>query len=70
MRLANMGSLDRIIRLIIGVVALIAPFYLSLAPSSIPAIVLFVVAGIMIVTALTRFCPLYTIFGLRTAPRD
>ena len=71
MRFANVGSADRIIRLIIGLALLAVPFLLgSIAPSSALGIACFIGAAIMIVTALVQFCPIYGVFGLRTRPRN
>ncbi len=60
----NESSVDRIIRLVIGVVALIAAFAVGLG--SIGGIVLAVVGAVMLVTAAVGFCPLYRVFGIST----
>ncbi len=60
----NESSVDRIIRVVIGVVALIAAFAVGL--SSIGGIVLAVVGAVMLVTAAVGFCPLYRVFGIST----
>ena len=68
--MANVGSTDRVIRLVLGAVLLLAPFVPPLA--SVFAAwgawkFLVAVAGlILLATGITRFCPLYTLFGLRT----
>ena len=62
----NMGSLDRIIRLI--VVTAIAVLYSQEIISGTLAIVLGVVAAIFLLTSLVSFCPLYKIVGLNTCP--
>lgn len=68
----NIGTMDRRLRLILGVALLSAPFLPGLAglfaawgawrfiPSA--------VGVVMIGTALLRFCPLYTVLGIRTCP--
>lgn len=61
----NVGSTDRVIRLIVGLVLLALPFTgLFTSP------VLFwgglVVGAVLVVTAAFRFCPLYRLFGLST----
>ncbi|MEQ8361049.1 MAG: DUF2892 domain-containing protein [Cytophagales bacterium] len=62
----NMGSADRIIRVIIA--AIIATLYFTNILTGTLGIVLLVLAGIFVMTSLISFCPLYTIFGLRTCP--
>lgn len=60
----NESSLDRIIRLVIGVVALVAAFAVGLG--SLGGIILAVVGVVMLVTAAVGFCPLYRVFGMST----
>ncbi|ODT66629.1 MAG: hypothetical protein ABS75_26515 [Pelagibacterium sp. SCN 63-23] len=64
----NVGSIDRWIRLAVGLVLVALPL--------LPGLTLFanpwafwgslVVGLVLAVTALVRFCPLYAIFGLST----
>ncbi len=61
---ANMGGTDRIIRILIAVVA--AVLYFSGTISETVGIVAMVIAGIFLLTSLISFCPLYTIFGINT----
>jgi hypothetical protein len=61
---SNESTLDRIIRVIVAVVAVAAAF--AVGPSSVLGIILFVVAAIMLVTAAVGFCPLYRLVGLST----
>ncbi|MBN8824205.1 MULTISPECIES: DUF2892 domain-containing protein [unclassified Spirosoma] len=60
----NMGSADRIIRVIVAVV-LIALFATNVLTGTWGMITL-VVAGIFIATSLVSTCPLYLPFGIRT----
>lgn len=60
----NESSIDRMIRVVIGVVALVAAFALGIG--SIGGIILAVVGVVMLVTAAVGFCPLYHIFGMST----
>jgi predicted membrane metal-binding protein len=62
----NMGSADRVIRLIVAV-ALIALYYFGVVSGTI-GIVALVVAAIFVLTPIVSFCPLYAIFGIRTCP--
>ncbi len=60
----NESKLDRIIRVVLGLVALIVAF--SVGASSALGIVLLVVAVVLLVTAAVGFCPLYRLLGLST----
>ena len=62
----NMGSADRIIRIIIA--AAVAVLYFTGTISGTLGIVLLVLAGIFVLTSLVSFCPLYAPFGLKTCP--
>lgn len=64
----NMGSTDRIIRLVAGAVLLLAPFVSGIGLFSAPLIMWgsVVVGLVLIATAIIRFCPLYAPFGLST----
>ena len=62
----NMGTVDRIIRLIIA--ALVAYLYYNKTISGTFGIVLLVIAAVFVVTSLVSFCPLYTLLGLSTCP--
>lgn len=60
----NMGSVDKIIRLIIAAV-LGFLFYNGTLTGTI-GIVAVVVAGVFALTSLVSFCPLYTLLGINT----
>ncbi|MDH5603653.1 MAG: DUF2892 domain-containing protein [Cyclobacteriaceae bacterium] len=64
----NLGALDRIIRLVVA--ATIAVLYFSGIISGTLAIVLLVVAGILVLTSLITFCPLYALFGLTSTGKN
>ena len=70
--MANVGSIDRSLRFILGIVFLASPFLPPFAG-------FFAAWGVwkfalsaagvgMLATAAFRFCPLYTLFGIRTCP--
>lgn len=59
----NVGSTDRMIRIVIAIVAAILA--LTVAKGAF-AIVLWVVAAIMLLTGLVGFCPIYRLFGINT----
>lgn len=62
----NVGTVDRALRAVLGVVLLGLPVMLSLSTLW---TILSVVAGVvMLGVAATRVCPIYSIFGLRTCP--
>lgn len=67
---ANVGNIDRGIRLIIGIAALAAVFVGPYAGAGWERIALGAVGVIMIATSAIKFCPLYRIFGMRTCPID
>ncbi len=58
----NESNVDRIVRGLIAVVALIA----GIAAGGGLGIVLYVVAAIMAVTAAVGFCPIYKLVGINT----
>lgn len=60
----NMGNVDRIVRILIAVV--LAVLYFTNVITGTLGLVLVVVAGVFVFTSLISFCPLYTIFGLKT----
>jgi len=68
--MANVGTIDRGIRLVIGIAALAAVFVDPFAGAGWERIALGAVGIIMIVTSSIKFCPLYRIFGRRTCPID
>lgn len=64
----NLGSIDRALRLILGLALIAAPFLSGLAmfeTNTASAVSVFV-GTVLIATSAMRFCPLYRIFGLRT----
>lgn len=60
----NMGSADRIIRLVI--VAIISGLYFTNVINGTLGLILIILAAIFVLTSFISFCPLYTIFGLST----
>lgn len=65
---ANVGTIDRILRLALGLVLIAAPLVSGLAVFDSTAMTtLSLIAGaVMLGTSTLRFCPLYRIFGIRT----
>ncbi|MCC6372346.1 MAG: DUF2892 domain-containing protein [Bacteroidia bacterium] len=62
----NMGSADRIIRILVAVV--FAVLYYTNVVSGTLGIVLLVLGGVVLLTSLVSFCPLYTLVGASTCP--
>jgi hypothetical protein len=61
----NMGTFDRGLRaFVVAPAAIVAAFLIG--AGTVVGIVLFVVAGIMLTTAATAFCPTYTVIGIST----
>ncbi len=63
----NMGSLDKIVRIIVALVLVV--LYFTNVVTGMLGIVLLVVAGIFVVTSLISFCPLYLPFGINTCKK-
>jgi len=63
----NMGTFDRILRVIIAIV--IIGLYATGNLSGTTAIILLVLSGIFILTSFISFCPLYLPFGISTRPK-
>lgn len=59
----NMGSADRVIRLILAIIIAVFSFVLELYP-------LIIVSVLLLFTVLTSFCGIYKLFGLTTCKTD
>ena len=64
----NMGSTDKLIRVLIALVIAVL-YYLGKIEGTL-AIVLMAFAVIFLLTSLVSFCPLYTIFGIKTCKKE
>jgi uncharacterized membrane protein len=64
---ANVGNIDRILRVIIGVV--LAVLYFKGTLTGTLGVVLLVVGIVLILTALIKFCPIYKVLGMNTCPK-
>ncbi len=60
----NIGKLDRILRLVLGVVLILAA--LTAGGMGIWEWLLLLAGAAMLLTALTRRCPAYSLFGINT----
>lgn len=59
-----MGNSDRVFRIIVA--AILVGLYFSEVLTGTIGIIALVVAGIFALTSLVSFCPLYTLFGIKT----
>lgn len=65
----NEGNLDRIVRTILGVVALGVAFVaLDVMNGAIFGIILAAIGAVLLVSAAVGFCPMYRLIGLETCP--
>ena len=60
----NMGSIDRIIRIVVGA-GLIAAYFTHTLEGTL-GLVGAILGGVFIVTSAAGFCPLYLPFGIKT----
>ena len=63
----NMGSVDRIIRVIIA--AIIGTLYFTNILTGTIGLVLLILSVVFVLTSLISFCPLYAPFGLSTCAK-
>jgi hypothetical protein len=64
----NMGTMDRIIRILVAVV--IAILYFTNVITGTLGIVLLVLAAVFVLTSLVGFCPLYLPLGIKTCKNE
>lgn len=62
----NVGSIDRIIRILFAVVVAVL-FFTDVVTGTL-GIVLLVVSGVLLATSFINFCPLYAILGINSCP--
>jgi hypothetical protein len=64
---ANVGSADRVLRALLGIVLILAPFVSGAAIFQGALMWVSVIVGaVMLFTAVTRFCLLYRVLGIST----
>ena len=69
--LINQGTLDRVLRAVIGIVLIVLPLATS-APVFTSAVLYWgaiLVGAVLLITAVTGFCPAYRLLGIRTCRR-
>lgn len=62
----NMGTTDRIIRILLA--AVFAYLYFTGIVTGTVGLILIIMGGVFVLTSLVGVCPLYTLFGLNTCP--
>lgn len=60
----NMGTADRVIRIIVS--AIVGVLYFQEIITGTLGIILLVLAGVFVLTSIISFCPLYAPFGIKT----
>lgn len=64
----NMGSADRILRIVVAVI--VAILFFTGVITGLLATILLVLAVVFLLTSFVSFCPLYTLFGIKTCKVD
>ena len=61
----NVGTIDRIIRTLLGVIFILSFFFIK---SLLLKLILLILGIVLLFTAITGFCALYKILGISTCP--
>lgn len=64
----NVGTLDRIVRVVLGLILIALPFAIN--PGAWASWALFVIGAVLIATAAFSFCPLYAALGLTSRRKN
>jgi len=64
----NMGTIDRVIRILVAVVVVI--LYFTNVISGTLGIILLAVAAVFVVTSIVSICPLYMLLGLNSRKKE
>lgn len=64
----NMGTIDKVIRILVAVVVVV--LYFTNTISGLLGIILLILAAVFVLTSLLGFCPLYLPFGLSTKKKE
>lgn len=65
--MANVGGTDRVVRFVVGIVLILVGLFSTLGFWS---WVILVIGVVMLLTAIFRYCPAYSVAGVRTCPRE
>ena len=68
--MVNVGSFDRLLRAVVGIVLIVMPFVTGFAVWSNPLFMWGapIVGLVLLATSAMKFCPIYYITGLRSCP--
>ena len=64
----NLGKLDIIARFAVGLFAIAVGAYLAFSEGNVYGLGVSFVGGVLMVTGLMKWCPMYAIFGLSSCP--
>jgi hypothetical protein len=64
----NVGTIDRIIRILIAVVVVV--LYFTGVVTGTLAIILLVLSAVFVITSLLSFCPIWKVLGLSTRKKE
>jgi hypothetical protein len=64
----NIGKTDRLIRVILAII--ISGLVVGDIVTGTLAIVLLIISAILLLTSVINFCPLYTLIGFNSCPKD
>ncbi|MBX7125103.1 MAG: DUF2892 domain-containing protein [Cyclobacteriaceae bacterium] len=64
----NVGNVDRIIRIVLALIMGI--LYFTGTVGGTVGLILLVLAGVFVLTSLVSYCPIYSLVGLNTCPKD
>jgi hypothetical protein len=64
----NMGTIDRVIRILVALVVVI--LYFTHVITGALAVILLILAAVFVVTSFLGFCPLYVLFGFNTLTKE
>lgn len=66
---ANVGTVDRMLRLIVGAILIVLPIVMVFE-SQVVQYAMQAVGAVMVFTGLVRFCPAYTLLGMNTCGKS
>ena len=61
----NMGTIDKVIRILLAALVIILYFFTNMIPGTL-GIILLIIAGVFILTAIFGICPLYQLVNFTT----
>ncbi|MGB5964785.1 MAG: DUF2892 domain-containing protein [Sulfurimonadaceae bacterium] len=64
----NLGKLDIVARSIVGIGSIVIGVYMAFAQGNVYGLALGFVGGVLTITGLMKWCPMYAIFSLRSCP--